>query len=164
MKTCSVIVLFAISSAAATLLALAPLIQNWEPPFPPEDTGWAANYLSPKTEYGPGHRGLDQVMGLDAVINSPVAGTVSFVGTVVDREVVSIRGFNGYLASFEPVCSNLEVGDVVKVGEEIARHCKPTDEYQYHCESCVHFSIRSRFGYLSGDYFLAALKPSVLLG
>jgi hypothetical protein len=87
-----------------------------------------------------------------------------FKGLVVDREVVTIRTSDGYLASFEPACTNLEVGDRVKLGQEIAWHCKPSASYEYHCDSCVHFSARSAYGYISPDYLLGNLKPSVLEG
>jgi hypothetical protein len=83
---------------------------------------------------------------------------------VVDREVVTIRTNDGYLASFEPACTLLEVGDRVKLGQEFAWHCQPSASYEYHCESCVHFSARSAYGYISPDYLLGNLRPSVLEG
>jgi hypothetical protein len=82
---------------------------------------------------------------------------------VVDRPVVTISTANGYLASFEPACTNLEVGDAAKAGSDFAWHCAPETEYEHHCESCIHFSVRSVYGYLSPEYFLGGLKPSVIL-
>ena len=143
---------------------LSPQATDWQEPFPSQDQLWQAQYVAPKTEYGAGHRGVDLRLELKTIIKAPFAGEISFVGLVVDRPVVTISGANGYLASFEPVCSNLRVGDSVKVGSEFAWHCAPEPSYEYHCESCIHLSVRSAYGYLSPEYFLAGLKPSVLLG
>lgn len=141
-----------------------PQSLDWEDPFPSQDLQWDAEYAAPTTEYGAGHRGVDLRLELNSIINAPVAGEISFLGIVVDRPVVTISGANGYLASFEPACSNLKVGDSVKVGTVFAWHCAPEPAYEYHCESCIHFSVRSVYGYLSPENFLAGLKPSVLLG
>lgn len=101
---------------------------------------------------------------IDSKIKAPASGTLYFKGLVVDREVVTIRTTDGYLASFEPACTDLSVGGRVKVGQEFAWHCEPQERYEYHCRSCVHFSARSEFGYISPDYLLGHLRPSVLEG
>lgn len=160
----SVIRILAISATFSTLLTLAPPATDWQEPLPSQDLQWEAEYVAPKTEYGAGHRGVDLRLGLNSIIKAPAAGEISFVGLVVDRPVVTISTANGYLASFEPACTNLEVGDAVKAGSDFAWHCAPETEYEYHCESCIHFSVRSAYGYLSPEYFLAGLKPSALLG
>jgi hypothetical protein len=159
-----VIRILAIYATFSTLLLLTPQAKDWQEPFPSQDLRWEAEYVAPKTEYAAGHRGVDFRQELNSIINAPVDGEISFVGLVVDRPVVTVSGANGYLASFEPACSNLKVGDSVKVGSEFAWHCAPEPDYEYHCESCIHFSVRSVYGYLSPEYFLAGLKPSVLLG
>jgi hypothetical protein len=143
---------------------LPPQAVDWEVPFPTDALRWKAEFVAPNTEFGAGHRGVDQRLELNSIIKAPIAGEISFLGMVVDRPVVTIRTSNGFLASFEPACSNLKVGDAVKVGSEFAWHCAPEPAYEYHCESCIHFSVRSVYGYLAPDYFLAGLKPSVLLG
>jgi murein DD-endopeptidase MepM/ murein hydrolase activator NlpD len=136
----------------------------WEDPAQRTTSSWQAVYEAPKTEYGAGHRGVDLVLETDSKISAPAAGVLYFKGLVVDREVVTIRTTDGYLASFEPACTNLEVGERVKLGQEIAWHCEPSASYEYHCDSCVHFSARSAYGYISPDYLLGNLKPSVLEG
>jgi murein DD-endopeptidase MepM/ murein hydrolase activator NlpD len=137
---------------------------DWEDPAQRATSSWQAVYEAPKTEYGAGHRGVDLVLEAGSKISAPAAGALYFKGLVVDREVVTIRTPDGYLASFEPACTNLEVGDLVKPGQEIAWHCEPSTNYEYHCNSCVHFSARSAHGYISPDYLLGNLKPSVLEG
>jgi len=159
-----VIRILAIYAAFSALLMLTPQAKDWQEPFPSQDLQWEAEYVAPKTEYAAGHRGVDLRLGLNAIIKAPAAGEISFVGLVVDRPVVTISAAHGYLACFEPACTNLEVGDAVKAGSDFAWHCAPETEYEYHCESCIHFSVRSAYGYLSPEYFLAGLKPSVLLG
>ena len=99
-----------------------------------------------------------------SAIKSPVYGEITFQGLVVDRNVITISDKNGYLASLEPACSDLEVGDSVSRGDLFAWHCEPLQTYEYHCQNCVHFSIRSQWGYLSPEYFLGGLEPSVLRG
>jgi hypothetical protein len=159
-----VIRILALYATFSMLVMLSPQATDWQEPFPSQDLQWDAEYVSPKTEYAAGHRGVDFRQELNSIINAPVAGEVSFVGLVVDRPVVTISGEGGYLTNFEPACSILKVGDSVKVGGEFAWHCAPETAYEYHCESCIHFSVRSAYGHLSPECFLAGLKPSVLLG
>ena len=45
-------------------------------------------------------------------VTSPESGTVSFVGVVVDRPVITIDHGNGLRSSFEPVRSTLTGGAV----------------------------------------------------
>ena len=136
----------------------------WEDPAERVTSNWQAVYEAPKTEYGAGHRGVDLVLETGSKISAPAAGVLYFKGLVVDRDVVTIRTTDGYLASFEPACTLLDVGDRVKLGQEIAWHCEPSASYEYHCGNCVHFSARSQYGYLSPDDLLGNLKPSVLQG
>jgi hypothetical protein len=136
----------------------------WEDPAERTTSNRQTDFVAPKTEYGAGHRGVDLVLETDSKISAPSAGVLYFKGLVVDREVVTIRTSDGYLASFEPACTDLEVGDRVKLGQEFAWYCQPSASYEYHCNSCVHFSARSAYGYISPDYLLGNLKPSILEG
>jgi hypothetical protein len=136
----------------------------WEDPARRSTSSWEAEYVAPKTEYSAGHRGVDFALAVGSSIHAPTAGILYFKGLVVDREVVTVRTRDGYLASFEPACTDLEVGDQVAPGQVFAWHCLPSSNYKYHCRSCVHFSARSAFGYISPDYLLGNLKPSVLEG
>ena len=152
----------AISAAAIALLISTSASSNWSQPFSEGDTPWDSEYLAPETDYGPGHRGVDLALELDAKIKAPVSGRIAFADLVVDRPVVTIRAESGYLATFEPACTDLKLGDWVTVGSEFAWHCSPKIDYEYHCKSCVHFSARSQYGYLSPDYFLTKMLPSQL--
>ena len=71
--------------------------------FDPPDKPWMS-----------GHRGVDLGAAHDGVpVTSPAAGTVSFVGVVVDRPVITIDHGNGLRSSFEPVDSPLRTGSAV---------------------------------------------------
>jgi hypothetical protein len=37
--------------------------------------------------------------------------------------------------------------------------CVPKTDYEMHCESCLHFSIRNRYGYLNPLLFYGGLEP-----
>ncbi len=152
-----------ILTSLLTLISIPQSAGDWQQPFSSEITRWESEYLAPESEYGPGHRGVDSVQELGSPIKAPVSGKIFFVGLVVDRNVVTIRSPSGYLASFEPACTDLKVGEGVLIGGQFAWHCSPQESYDYHCESCIHFSVRSKFGYLSPDFFLSEILPSVIL-
>ena len=138
-------------------------VDIWGELIPFMETEIRQDYLAPATEYSRGHRGIDVEVPMGESVFSPASGKVSFIGLVVDRNVLTITTNLGYLASFEPICSDLELGQTVQKGQEIGYHCEPKSEYQYHCESCVHESTRNPFGYLSPLYMMRKLEPSVLV-
>jgi len=114
-------------------------------------------YIAPATPYGPGHRGVDVGSGNDAVY-APADGVVHFVGTVVDRPVLSIRHGGGLISSFEPVVSELVAGDAVEradpVGTLRGGHCSTP---------CLHFGVRLNGEYVSPLLYLGGIPHSVLL-
>ena len=75
---------------------------------------------------------------------------VSFSDVVFDREVLSIDHGGGYVSSFEPVESDLEVGDPVTEGQAVAELSTYNDA-THHCDSINPLL-------LTGE-----LQPSVLL-
>lgn len=122
-------------------------------------------YFQPNSDYSAGHRGIDYRVTMGQPVLSPTDATVWFVGKVVDRSVVSLRTVSGDLLAFEPVCSSLQPGDRVGVGQEIAKVCEADDDYRQHCEQqlCLHFSLRTAEGYLSPIVRLGGFSPTVLL-
>jgi murein DD-endopeptidase MepM/ murein hydrolase activator NlpD len=107
-----------------------------------------------------GHRGVDLRAAHDgAPVTSPAAGTVSFVGVVVDRPVITIDHGNGLRSSFEPVVSGLLRGATVAKGEVLgssrAGHCGR--------DPCIHWGVRRGEEYLNPLAFVMDLRPSVLL-
>ncbi len=108
-----------------------------------------------------GHRGVDIEAARDgAPVISPAAGTVSFVGTVVDRPVITIDHGNGLRSSFEPVASSLTAGSAVEEGDVLGRvqagHCGPAPP-------CLHWGVRRGEEYVNPLAFVMDLRPSVLL-
>jgi murein DD-endopeptidase MepM/ murein hydrolase activator NlpD len=108
-----------------------------------------------------GHRGVDlEAAQVGAPLISPAAGTVSFVGTVVDRPVITIDHGNGLRSSFEPVTSSLAAGSAVAEGDVLgqvqAGHCGPAPP-------CLHWGVRRGEDYVNPLAFVMDLRPSVLL-
>ena len=115
-------------------------------------------FEAPPTRYSAGHRGIDVAVGGGRTVLAPVAGTVHFAGTVVDRPVVSIRHDDGLMSSYEPVTTNLHEGDAVRrgdtIGEVVAGHC---------ARVCLHFGVRRYGEYLSPLLYLGGVRIPVLL-
>ncbi|GAC1606798.1 MAG: hypothetical protein NVS3B6_20320 [Pseudarthrobacter sp.] len=117
--------------------------------FDPPDKPWLS-----------GHRGVDLGATHDDVsVTSPAPGTVSFVGVVVDRPVITIDHGGGLRSSFEPVDSTLATGAVVAKGQVLgtlkAGHCG--------APGCVHWGVRRGDDYVNPLAFVTDLRPSILL-
>lgn len=109
-----------------------------------------------------GHRGVDlEVSAGNAKIRAPADGTVSFVGWVVDRPVLTVAHAGGLRSSFESVRSDLSKGDTVSQGDVIGKPAEPP-----HCGAeaeCVHWGVRRGETYVNPLQFVTDLRPSVLL-
>lgn len=123
------------------------------------------SYLAPETAYGSGHRGVDYQVALGQGIFAPADATVSFVGKVIDRQVLSLSHQGKVVSSYEPVCSSLVVGQEVSAGDLVAEVCEAEQGYVQHCADhlCLHFSTRKNGEYLSPLWFTGELAPSILL-
>ncbi|MEY4532721.1 MAG: hypothetical protein RI926_490 [Actinomycetota bacterium] len=113
-------------------------------------------YEAPSVFYGAGHRGIDLVAEVGQEVRAPADGEVHFVGTVVDRELISLE-HNGMLSTFEPVSSTLIAGARVARGDVIGTISTST-----HC-TCLHMGARVGKDYLSPLAMLASVAPAVLL-
>ncbi|KIS28108.1 peptidase M23 [Arthrobacter sp. SPG23] len=117
--------------------------------FDPPDKPWMS-----------GHRGVDLQAAADgAPVAAPESGTVSFVGVVVDRPVITIDHGNGLRSSFEPVESGLSTGAAVSRGDVIGTVARG------HCASlpCVHWGVRRGEEYINPLSLVTDLRPSILL-
>lgn len=131
---------------------------NWSWPLSPEPAVLRA-FDPPAKPWLSGHRGVDLQSGANAAqVMSPEAGTVTFVGVVVDRPVITID-HGGIKSSFEPVESTLTAGTAVSKGDVIGTvltgHCGVTP--------CLHWGVRRGEEYLNPLSFVRDLRPSVLL-
>lgn len=167
----------ALLAALVLVLALSPVASGAAVPAPsgsvspdPAPARWSWP-LSPKPAvlrpFDPpakpwlsGHRGVDlEAAFFGAPVSTPAAGTVSFVGVVVDRPVITIDHGDGLRSSFEPVESGLVKGAAVAAGGILGKilpgHCGPTP--------CVHWGVRRGEDYLNPLAFVMDLRPSILL-
>ncbi|PRZ15683.1 peptidoglycan DD-metalloendopeptidase family protein [Nesterenkonia sandarakina] len=136
----------------------APTRALWQPPVVAEEL---RPFARPPSLWGAGHRGVDLgPLGDASSIRAPADGEVSFVGVVVDRPVLSIRHGDGYLSSFEPVESSLEVGDRVSAGDPVGTLAQGTG----HCATpCLHWGVRLYGEYINPLTLTGEVEPSVLL-
>jgi murein DD-endopeptidase MepM/ murein hydrolase activator NlpD len=116
-------------------------------------------FEAPATRFSAGHRGIDLAANPGDPVLAPTDGVVSFVGRVVDREVVSLAHAGDLLSSFEPVESSLVAGQEVRKGEPIGilgagGHCDG---------ACLHFGVRLHGEYVSPLLYLGGLPRAVLL-
>lgn len=142
---------------------------SWTPPIPDATQADVLNpFIPPAMPWSSAHRGID-IQATGGHVASPADGEVVFVGTVVDRPVLTVRHSNGLLSSFEPVESDLQVGNTVTQGEVIGTISSEIS----HCEvSCVHWGVRqpdawhigstTRDLYIDPAFLLGWSEPSVL--
>jgi murein DD-endopeptidase MepM/ murein hydrolase activator NlpD len=115
----------------------------------------------PAEDWHPGHRGVDLEASEGDVVVAPAGGTVTFVGTVVDRPIITVTHDNGLRSSMEPVASTLERGDRVGPGEPVGvvaqarSHCAPA--------LCLHWGVREGEHYVDPLDVLAGWGPIRLL-
>ncbi len=118
----------------------------------------AALFVAPSIRWGPGHRGIDIAARVGARVVAPRPGVVVFVGTVVDRGVVTLRHAGGLRTSLEPVSATVVVGQSVTAGEEIG----VVSPDRAHCPGCLHWGVRAGTDYVD-PLSLLAREPVVLL-
>ncbi|WP_211877975.1 M23 family metallopeptidase [Pseudarthrobacter albicanus] len=147
------------AGAAVPARAAVPAAAAWSWPLDPRPAV-LRTFDPPPKPWLSGHRGVDLRAAHDgAPVTSPAAGTVSFVGVVVDRPVITIDHGNGLRSSFEPVQSGLLPGAAVAKGDILGSsrpgHCGPIP--------CIHWGVRRGGEYLNPLAFVMDLRPSVLL-
>ena len=139
-----------------------PVDNSWNYPLtsPP---AVLRDFQAPASAYGAGHRGLDLLSTAGAVLLAPVGGTVAFNRSVAGKPVLVLSTTNGLRVSFEPACSQMQVGSVVSAGQILGSVCGGS--YVSHCapQLCVHWGVRNNLGYLSPRVFWGSLSPSRLL-
>lgn len=138
-------------------LALTAGLLAASPP-PPEGAPWrwpvgegsppglAAPFDAPDERWGPGHRGIDLRTTTGADVAAVAAGTVTHRGRIAGRGTVSVTHADGIRSTYEPVDSDVTVGDRVTRGEVIGRvgpesgHCAP--------RACLHVGAKRGPDYL----------------
>lgn len=93
-------------------------------------------FAPPESTWGAGHRGVDLAGSPGAVVRAAMAGTVSFVGSIAGKPVVSVD-HGATRTTYEPVLATAAVGDTVAAGAALGRlgiagsHCFPV--------ACLHW-------------------------
>lgn len=112
----------------------------------------------PPQPWLPGHRGIDLAAAAGSPVLSPIAGTVVFAGTVVDRGVVVIAA--GRLrVSLEPVDPLVPVGAPVRAGAVVGTLAAGS-----HCRvpHCLHWGLRVDSRYRDPRLLVVPLRPVLL--
>jgi hypothetical protein len=148
-----------IAVLALLFAAAAPAPEIIAKPVPFAPSHVETHFRGPLWDKGPGHRGIDIAINSSSPILAPFDGSVFFAGEVVDRQVVTLISESGLKASFEPVCGLQPVGTRVSKWQTIGVLCVPETDYEIHCVSCLHFSLRNNYGYLNPLLFYGGLKP-----
>lgn len=130
----------------------------WEWPLAGQSPPVLRHFDRPPERWMAGHRGVDLGTS-DRGVLSPADGVVVFVGTVVDRPVLTIDHGDGLLSSFEPVAASVAEGDSVRAGQEVGRIST-----EPHCPGlCVHWGVRENGEYVNPLPFVSDRRPSILL-
>ncbi|MEX2624388.1 MAG: peptidoglycan DD-metalloendopeptidase family protein [Acidimicrobiia bacterium] len=110
--------------------------------------GPVVEQFAPVGQFG-GHWGVDFAAPVGTVVGSPVAGRVSFAGTVAGMRTVTVDPGGGILVSVSYLTSvTASPGEVVRVGEELGRSGVA------HGRPAVHLSLREHGRYLDpAPYF-----------
>ncbi len=144
----------ALTIIAAAAPDAAALPTDGVRPVPGEVT---SAYRAPANNWLPGHRGVDLAAAPGEPVLAPTAGVVSFAGTVVDRQVVSIRlservRSSVAVVSLEPVAAVVVKGQRVRSGQLVGYQSPGA-----HCQDrCVHLSLRLDGRYADPMALLAA--------
>ncbi len=119
-------------------------------------------FSAPATPWGPGHRGIDFYAPPGTDLRSPTAGTVTFVGTVGQRRLITVQDSTGRQATLEPACARVKQGVTVTRGQVIGSVCSGTTQYETHCNNCAHLGARVNGEYISPLILMGRFQASVL--
>ncbi len=119
-------------------------------------------FEAPRSDYGPGHRGIDLAGSSGQPVLSATGGLVTFASRVASRGVVVVR-YGDLRLTYEPLAPSVQVGDRVAAGTALGSlavtgsHCWP--------DPCLHLGLRQGEVYLDPlPYFgprPVRLKPIV---
>jgi murein DD-endopeptidase MepM/ murein hydrolase activator NlpD len=142
--------------AAVNLFVLAMATPTSAASRLPMPAGWPLSgslvvqrgFHPPAVNWGSGHRGVDLAAKPGQAILAAASGTVSFVGSVAGKPVISID-HGGVRTTYEPVISTLHIGADVGFGQMIGTlgtggHCG-APPYGPHC---LHWGLREGKKYL----------------
>lgn len=159
------------AATAPVALALAGALVGLPPP-PSASPTWlwpvgdgarpavAASFDAPTERWGPGHRGIDLRTAKGADVTAVADGVVTHRGRIAGRGTLSITHDSGIRSTYEPVVSELSVGDRVRRGQVVghigvgANHCAP--------RTCLHLGAKRADDYLDPLPFFGARRVILL--
>lgn len=99
-----------------------------------------APFEAPPAPWAAGHRGVDLRAARGTPVRAPAAGTVTFVGVVAGRGVVTVTHDDGLRSSVEPVTATVAVGVRVAAGGQVGTVAPDGG----HCAAagCLHWGVR----------------------
>lgn len=146
MRRALLVVTLLFTVAAAPAYADADPVGQWPLRPVPEVV---ADFDPPTSAWGAGHRGVDLLGSSGQQVRSALPGTVTFVGTIAGRGVVTVD-HTGTRTTYEPVSASRSLGQMVAAGDVIGTlalagsHCFP--------RACLHW------GWLRGETYLDPLR------
>ncbi|MGL5865084.1 MAG: peptidoglycan DD-metalloendopeptidase family protein [Dermatophilaceae bacterium] len=106
-------------------------------------------FVAPRSEYGPGHRGLDLGGSGGLEVRAVNDGIVLHAGRVAGRGTVTVRHGSGLESTYEPLEVQVSSGDQVSTGEPLGV-LSGSVPGSAHCGSavCLHLGARRSGTYL----------------
>jgi murein DD-endopeptidase MepM/ murein hydrolase activator NlpD len=111
----------------------------------------------PSSDWGAGHRGIDIVAGVGALVRAPVTGVVTFVGTVAGRGVIVIGTRYDEDVTLEPIEPTVAQGDAVAPGDVVGLLRSGHDG-----GTSLHFGVRVHGEYVDPAPLLPA-QPRIVV-
>jgi len=144
------------ASPASAASAAAP----WHWPTTSGPAALTRGFQAPLTQYGSGHRGVDLQVRLGEEISAPALGVVLFNGLVARIPTLVLDHGAGLVSTYQPLVSELTVGDKVKLGSKVGTVTKNWS----HCSiaTCLHWGVRNSTGYLDPLKFVKQRIPVLL--
>lgn len=154
---------------------------KWQSPVEPRII--ESVFRQPNSDWGAGHRGVDQFALAEIPLLAPIDAKILFSGQVFGRPVVTLAEKHGLKIEFEPAClvppatdvassaKALTVTALAVVGQRVVRgqpfawFC-PQSGFSHCAVPCLHWGVKtSKGGYLSPQRFtgeLLSAKPKPL--
>ncbi|MGL5930336.1 MAG: murein hydrolase activator EnvC family protein, partial [Dermatophilaceae bacterium] len=106
-------------------------------------------FVAPRSEYGPGHRGLDLGGSAGAAVRAVDDGVVTHAGQVAGRGTVTVRHDSGLESTYEPLDVQVARGDRVSTGAPLGMLSVSAGAVA-HCGTavCLHLGARREASYL----------------
>jgi murein DD-endopeptidase MepM/ murein hydrolase activator NlpD len=117
-------------------------------------------FEQPRSQWAPGHRGVDLLATRGQPVLSAGEGVVAFSGMIAGRGVVTVAHSGGLRTTYEPVGARLASGALVHRGTRIGvvsptpGHCAPL--------TCLHWGAISGLTYRDPLSLLGFNRPILL--